>query len=155
MLLQQGRRYLLRYISFHRLLNHRRLDLSPGHQDDTPGLHDRADAHRDGQPRYLRNVLKLVRIGNAGRIIQRHEAGIRQETRSRVVEADMTAYSNELKILTGIFSNESTMLIDQSILMLLCLANWTSSISGAKLMAISLCEKKMKLHTGPIPGDTG
>jgi hypothetical protein len=108
MLLQQRCGDLLGDIAFYRLLNDGRLHLSPGHQDNPFGLEDGADSQRNGQARHMRDILKIVGIGDPGRVVQGNEAGAGVDAAAGLVKADMPVIADpqDLQVdATGIFDH--------------------------------------------------
>jgi hypothetical protein len=107
-LLQQRRGDLLGDIAFDSLLDNRRLQLSPGHQDNAFGFQDGADAHRYRKAGHLRNILEVMGVGDPGGVIQRNEAGAGIDAASRLIEPDVpiVADAQDLQIdTTGLFDH--------------------------------------------------
>src|SRR6185312_13137593 len=93
-LLQQGGRYLLGDIAFHRLPDDRRLQLSPGHEHDAFGPQNGADPHRDCESRHLRDILKIERIRDTRGVLQRNQPGMGIDAGARFVETDVAVVTD-------------------------------------------------------------
>ena len=72
--------------------------LAPSHEDNPFSFHDRADAHRN---RFAGNVFFAKKIAGGigdGDVVERNQTGARIETRTRLIEADVSRAPDAQKL---------------------------------------------------------